>query len=278
MRELSQEFIFFNDDVGRTLPRARLRFLDSDGNEQDVYSTKELDQQLRNPVIAGDDGIFPQIWMLVNTEYVVELYDEDGVFIRSVSGVNLEDMPDQKTLPVYFETFSDMAVRRSVNGETISLNPGQVARCLGADAVDDRAGREFLMVFGQDETENIPFVINIDNGNQAKKLDNYRYNRRVSTEALITLSGAVTRDREDVQTGFTIASAQRTSLGNYTIIFSDTITNIDFNISPRSTDVRKFKVGPTSLPFVNSIFVSIFDMSGTLIDDDFYIEVTGSLS
>jgi len=71
---------FYNDDKGRTLPKARLYFYDNNTfNFTDVYSDPALTQVLDNPVTADGAGRFPQIFMDISKTYRVWLKDRNDV-------------------------------------------------------------------------------------------------------------------------------------------------------------------------------------------------------
>ena len=64
------------DEVGRTLPKARLYFYENNTfNFKDVYSDTARTSVLPNPVIADGDGRFPAIYLAVNSNYRVHLKD-----------------------------------------------------------------------------------------------------------------------------------------------------------------------------------------------------------
>lgn len=84
------------DKVGRSLPKARLYFYDNNTfNFKDVYSDTARTSVLPNPVIADGSGVFPAIYLALDSNYRVSLKDRHDIQVTPFSddqGVNAQGL------------------------------------------------------------------------------------------------------------------------------------------------------------------------------------------
>lgn len=173
MGTLKQEFIFFNDGVGRVIGGASMEFYDADAptTQKDTYTTKSLANKNPWPLVADAAGRFPVAW-LATGGYRIVVKDGDGVIIEDRDDINVSETTILSTSDFYFSTLIDAKQGISINGSSINLQEGQVAVTVGKSTTTDGLGAQYLVVAGGTGTVDDDLFVDLDNGLQLQKLRN----------------------------------------------------------------------------------------------------------
>lgn len=172
MGMLSQPFIYFNDNVGRVIPNAKMFFYDAGTTTpKNTYTSKSLTNANPWPLVADSAGRFPVAW-LENSAYRVIVKDDAGVTIEDRDDINTPEESLNATSAIYFEDETDLALLLAQNGQTVnpSLNDSLVTT--GSANPTDGEGSDWVVVAAGTGTPGADFI-NLANGLQAKRIDPY---------------------------------------------------------------------------------------------------------
>ena len=229
MATLKQEFIFFNDNAGRTLPNAKMKFFEAGTTTpKATYTGVDLASPNQWPVIADGSGIFPPIF-LDSGGYKIEVYDENDVLIRTRDNLNIADTTILSTSNFYFSTLVDAKLGVLINGSSINLQEGQVVRTVGQNTETDGEGAEWLVVAEGTGTADDNLFADLQNGLQLQRLLNQLYTKNNLSE----IKDAGSADQIELQENITPVEADAIGTVNTYII---TQNETPFDVSTIWTD------------------------------------------
>lgn len=182
MPTLKQEFIYFNDAVGRTLPNAKLYAYEAGTTTpKNTYTGKSLTNKNPHPVVSDAAGRFPVIW-LESGGYRIIVEDEDGVQIHDRDDINSADEDLNATSSIYFKTLADLKLLIAQNGQTVNPQIGTALRTTGKTSTTDDEGAEWVVVAGGTGTADDDTYVDLDNGLQAERVFNQLYTKNRLSE------------------------------------------------------------------------------------------------
>jgi hypothetical protein len=205
MGTLKQEFIYFNDSVGRVIPNASLEFYEAGTTTlKDTYTEKTLTNKNPWPLVSDGAGRFSVIW-LGSGGYKLKVKDKDGVLIEERDDIGLSESGIDTTAAIYFATLADAKLGVAINGDSINLTVDQVVRTQGKVTSTDGSGAEWVVVAAATGTADDDLYADLANGLQIKKLFNQLYTDRNLAE--IALAGTVAQAEARENLGLTLRGA-----------------------------------------------------------------------
>lgn len=172
MGMLSQPFIYFNDNVGRVIPNARMFFYDAGTTTpKNTYTSKSLANANPWPLVADSAGRFPVAW-LENSGYRVVVQDDNGVTIEDRDDINTPELALNATSAIYFEDETDLALLLAQNGQTVNPSLNDALVTTGSANPTDGEGADWVVVPAATGTPGVNFI-NLANGLQAQRVDPY---------------------------------------------------------------------------------------------------------
>ena len=142
MSRINNPITFFNDEKGRTLPKATLDFYESGTfTRKDTYSDSALSAVNPNPVVADGAGRFPDIF-LASGEYRAVLKDRDGVEIATKDNLvnQIGDGEDIATAVNVTTATGTQSVRDAFNSRIIRVTGLSALKALPTDNLTDGDG------------------------------------------------------------------------------------------------------------------------------------------
>ena len=179
MATLKQEILFYNDSVGRIRPNASISTYEAGATTTPKQTITDKSLKFKNhwPVVSDGAGVFPPIW-LESGGYRIVWKDEDNVLFADRDDINVAETTILSTSDFYFEDLTAAKLGASINGSTIDLQVGQVARTVGKVTSTDGEGAEWSVVAGGTGTADDDLFVDLDNGQQLQKLFNQLYTAR----------------------------------------------------------------------------------------------------
>lgn len=170
MGTLKQEFIYFNDTVGRVIPNAELYFYDAGTTTpKNTYTSKSLQNANPWPLVADSAGRFPVAW-LENSAYRVIVKDDAGVTIEDRDDINAVESELNATSAIYFEDEADLALLIAQNGQSVSPSINDALVTTGSTNATDDGGAQWVVVAAGTGTPGANYI-NLANGLQAQRIN-----------------------------------------------------------------------------------------------------------
>jgi len=205
MATLKQEILFYNDSSGLIRPGAKIYAFDSVATTtpKKTYTSSSLAVENAHPVVADGAGVFPPIW-LESGGYRIVWKDQDDVEFQARNDINIAETTILSTSDFYFDDLTNLKLGVSINGTSIDLIIGQVARTVGNVTTTDGLGAEWLVVAAGTGTADDDLFADLGNGLQVQRLFNQLYTDRNLAE--IATAGGVAqqaaRDNLDIDSEF----------------------------------------------------------------------------
>ena len=258
MPTLKQERVFENDAFGRTRPGAKIYTYEAGTNTQKAtYTDVALKYENPWPLVADGAGVFPQAF-LASGGYKLVYTDSDDVQFDERDNINVAEKNIITTSDFYFSTLVDLKQGISINGDSINLQVGQVARTVGNVTETDGIGAEWLIVAAGTGSADDDLYADLDNGLQAQRLFNQLYTDRNLGEIADAGSSAQAEARTNIG-----AQAEPAAISGYlsanSFYITDNTNSSAFSISSAMSELSWESVGPTGSGATN-IWTALDDL------------------
>ena len=267
MATIKQEVQFYNDEVGRVLPNAKIYTYEAGdiNTPKQTYTDKSLQFANEWPVQADARGIFPVMWAEAGDYLLVYTDEDDNEFARRD---NIGASDSISISAPMFATLSDLISGTTYDGTIISLIEGTICQTAGEITVRDSRSSDWLIVASSTPVDNVT-TFALDNGLVAERLSNKVSNIYGFIDGVGTL---VTESANN--TDVTILSVTNPGTGVYAITLSQDVAVQSVTVSAaQNTTPRFIEASYTTGGLSNLVTIYGQDISGTSVSTLFSFNI-----